>query len=113
MGKFHGNQWTHGIGRLKPSSEACWNTVRDRILKKRGRKCEECGWDKVNPVTQTSPVDVDHVDGNRLNNSDSNLKVLCPNCHSITKTYKHFRKHSSDAKERIRASLKAHYAAKA
>ena len=30
---------------------------------------------------------VDHVDGNRKNNEVSNLRFLCPNCHSQTNTY--------------------------
>lgn len=28
------------------------------------------------------------MDGNHENNNLSNLKLLCPNCHSLTKTYK-------------------------
>ena len=29
---------------------------------------------------------IDHIDGNRVNNTENNLQILCPNCHSI-KTY--------------------------
>lgn len=32
-------------------------------------------------------LQVDHVDGDRLNNYLSNLRFLCPNCHSQTPTY--------------------------
>jgi RNA polymerase subunit RPABC4/transcription elongation factor Spt4 len=30
---------------------------------------------------------LDHIDGNRFNNSLLNLRILCPNCHSQTNTY--------------------------
>lgn len=52
-----------------------------------GEKCMECGWDKINPVTGNVPIQIDHIDGHSENNSLNNLKLLCPNCHSLTPTY--------------------------
>lgn len=54
----------------------------------RGNKCEECGWDKVNIYTGNIPVELEHIDGNYKNNTPSNLKLLCPNCHSLTSTFR-------------------------
>jgi hypothetical protein len=65
----------------------CFNKIRKRIFLERGRRCEECGWDKKNPFNGIIPVQVDHIDGDRNNNSEENLKVLCPNCHSMTKKF--------------------------
>lgn len=64
------------------------STVRKYLLKQSEYKCSECGWNKINPITERSPLEVDHIDGNSENNVPTNLKVLCPNCHSLTPTYK-------------------------
>ncbi|MFG2993177.1 HNH endonuclease [Streptomyces sp. NPDC048257] len=34
------------------------------------------------------PLEVDHVDGDWRNNLPANLRLLCPNCHSTTDTYR-------------------------
>lgn len=49
-------------------------------------KCEECG---INDIWNNKPINLqlDHIDGNNLNNEISNLKILCPNCHSQTDTF--------------------------
>jgi predicted HNH restriction endonuclease len=48
----------------------------------------QCGWDKINLHTNKVPIELEHIDGNSTNNELSNLKLLCPNCHSLTSTYK-------------------------
>lgn len=57
------------------------------LIHKYGEKCMECGWDKKNPITNNVPVQLEHIDGDADNNSLSNLKLLCPNCHSLTPTF--------------------------
>jgi len=52
----------------------------------RGRKCEVCGLEEWQG--QPIPLEVHHEDGNHLNNNLSNLKLLCCNCHALTKNYK-------------------------
>lgn len=49
-------------------------------------KCEECGIDSWNG--KNIECELDHVDGNRSNHSLLNLKILCPNCHSQTSTFR-------------------------
>lgn len=49
-------------------------------------KCSECGqepWWNNKPLT----IQVDHIDGNNLNNELSNLRFLCGHCHSQTDTF--------------------------
>ena len=35
-----------------------------------------------------APLELDHTDGNPLNNQLDNLRLICPNCHAQTETYK-------------------------
>ncbi len=51
-------------------------------------KCQECGWGIKNQYTNKVPLEVEHIDGDSQNNVFENLKLLCPNCHSLTETWK-------------------------
>jgi hypothetical protein len=64
------------------------NILKKYLIHKNGDKCMECGWDKINPVTKKVPIELEHIDGNHKNNTLENVKLLCPNCHSLTTTYK-------------------------
>lgn len=52
----------------------------------RGNLCSECG---LGPVWNEKPLtlQLDHIDGNSDNNYPSNLRLLCPNCHTQTDTH--------------------------
>ncbi len=58
------------------------------LWKKYAGKCAQCGWSQINPVTKKPPLEIDHIDGNAMNNTEDNLILLCPNCHAITPTHK-------------------------
>jgi hypothetical protein len=62
--------------------------VRKYMLEQSNFQCVECGWNKINPKTGNSPLEIDHIDGDCSNCKKENLKVLCPNCHSLTETWK-------------------------
>lgn len=61
--------------------------IRRYMLEKHDYKCEKCGWGEKNEHTGKVPLQVHHVDGNCLNNSEENLQLLCPNCHSLTENF--------------------------
>lgn len=60
-------------------------TMRNYLVENTSYECSECGINEWNgnPIT----LQVDHVDGNKENNTFDNLRFLCPNCHSQTKTW--------------------------
>ncbi len=62
--------------------------VRDYILEKYSYKCCLCGWNKFNEFSGKSALTVDHEDGNPENSTESNLRAICPNCDSLTSTYR-------------------------
>jgi hypothetical protein len=63
--------------------------VRQALVFIRGQRCEACGWAQVNPVSGRVPLHVDHVHGDRARNRPEDVRLLCPNCHSLTPNYQH------------------------
>ena len=64
------------------------NFMRAYLLEEVNHKCTKCGWGEINETNGNVPLEIDHIDGDAYNNLRDNLQVLCPNCHSLTKTYK-------------------------
>ncbi len=68
--------------------------VRRYIFEVFGSACSICGWDEKHPVDGAILTEIDHIDGNAENCKLDNLRVLCPNCHSKTPTYRARNKNS-------------------
>lgn len=64
-----------------------------KYFKEIEQKCSSCNithW-KNNPIL----LEIDHIDGDRYNNSIQNLRLLCPNCHSQTDTFRNKTRNSN------------------
>lgn len=71
---------------LRSFDSLAWDARRSRVLDEQSGKCAHCGIDewKGHPLT----LEVDHINGDHSDNRRENLVGLCPNCHSITDTWR-------------------------
>lgn len=62
------------------------NAKKDRILFEQGGVCEIC---KCLPFHNGKPLNLqlDHINGKQAGDDRSNLRLICPNCHSQTETF--------------------------
>src|SRR3989344_477183 len=97
---FKGKGWNrglHGIGIPRIPLEKILvinSNYQSFKLKKRlfaagvkPRQCEECGWARLSEDGRI-PLELDHINGKRCDNRFENLRVLCPNCHSLKLTHR-------------------------
>lgn len=61
--------------------------IKKYLRKKFSNKYVLCGWSKINQKTGIVPLVADHIDGNWKNNIENNLRLICPNCDSLSSTY--------------------------
>ena len=66
--------------------ELSFESLRFRILYEQKNKCNNCGLDEW--LGQKLVLELEHKDGNNKNNDRNNLEMICPNCHSLTKTWR-------------------------
>jgi hypothetical protein len=99
-GHFRGHAWNKGLRtsrRPKRSLDSVLvlnSPYQSSKLKKRlfaaGLKsahCELCGWAERSRDGRL-PLELDHVNGERTDNRLENLRILCPNCHSLQETHR-------------------------
>jgi len=73
---------------VKDSTYTNMKVLKKRLKLEKGwaHRCLICGLSEWNG--KSIPLEIDHIDGCNTNNTYSNLRALCPNCHAQTDTYK-------------------------
>lgn len=66
--------------------------IKRYLAEKYGEKCSICKWDKEHSVTGKVPLEIDHINGNSEDNSEENLRLICPNCHSLSSNFRNLNK---------------------
>lgn len=57
--------------------------LKEKILQAQCSNCFLTQW-----LSEPIPLELDHINGDNADNSLSNLRLLCPNCHAKTSTYR-------------------------
>lgn len=79
--------------------------VRRYLTELYNNSCHKCGWNEINKTTNKVPLEIEHKDGNYENCNPENLDLLCPNCHSLTPTYRALNKGNGRAFRRKNYTL--------
>ena len=69
-----------------PFAELGMENRRRRVFEEQNYCCNKCGISEWQGFKIS--LELEHKDGNTTNNSRENLEGLCPNCHSITDTWR-------------------------
>ena len=73
---------------IKNGVRKCNQDIKKKLIEYNIKQdiCEVCGqvplWNNKKLILQ-----LDHIDGDNTNNEIVNLRIICPNCHTQTKTY--------------------------
>ncbi len=83
---FKGQGWAKDKFTIPLEAKRSNEAIKRHLVYNLGHKCQNCNKSKW--INKLIPLELEHIDGNSLNNELSNLKLLCPNCHALTPTYR-------------------------
>ena len=94
LGKKKGNGYRGGTisvpldevlvaGRWTNSNHLRKRLINENIFQHQCSNCKNTHW-----CDALIPIELDHINGNNEDNRIENLRLLCPNCHALTPTYR-------------------------
>lgn len=81
-----GNGWNKGKQLKNWSDYTRPAHIKIHLIKERGHKCESCNLSEW--LESEIKLELHHIDGDRTHNEPANLQLLCPNCHSVTDSWR-------------------------
>jgi 5-methylcytosine-specific restriction endonuclease McrA len=98
---FTGSRWNVGVRRkrtrygqrlselLVENSDYQSFKLKTRLFSEglKKQECELCSWNEMS-VDGRIPLELDHINGVHSDNRLENLRILCPNCHSLQPTHR-------------------------
>lgn len=85
LGQGH-NKGNFDYSRFRYGNNIKAANMLDALVELRGHQCEECKLTEWN--NHKIPLEVHHIDGDKINNNLENLQLLCPNCHALTENWR-------------------------
>ena len=97
--EYKGNQSGKGLSKpngryiplleyLEVSVDIQSNKIRKKLIQEGFKecKCERCGLSEW--LGEPLHLELHHIDGDKTNNTLENFQLLCPNCHSMTDSWR-------------------------
>ena len=94
-----GQAWSKGERTKDWSQYKRGHSCKEHLIKERGHNCDICKlslW-----LGDPIPIEIHHIDGDRTNNKEINLQLLCPNCHAKTDNFRGKNKKKKDKAAKI------------
>lgn len=83
------DRWKKGLEKGWNGKTVCLSRHIQRYLRElNGNACSVCGWEKYHSSDGNPLTEIDHINGDATDCREANLRILCPNCHSETSTFR-------------------------
>ena len=86
----HSCKWSYEhpvmLEKIRKGEIVTGTTIKAHLFRERGHRCQIC--EGTEWQGKDIPLELDHINGNAGDNRGHNLRLICPNCHSQTDTFR-------------------------